>query len=396
MISGFWQKLGFWPYSLIKEWKSKNNWIWFHAVSVGEFNVVYPLIVEILNKKPMYPVMVSCTTNAGYKIAKERTKSKNVLVFYFPFDLPNIVGALLNHAKVKLLIIAETEIWPITLSTCKSKNIPVLLVNAKISDKSFKNYLFLKFYFKKIINLFTEVIAQSENDGDKFIKLGLNNKKLKILGNLKYFIQTNLEYEYNNKHTILDTDKTINIIFASTHPGEEEIAINVFKELLHNRPNLRLLIAPRHINRTTEIYELIKNNGFNPILRSENKTINSSKDIFLIDTIGELINFYKISKITVLGGTFVKIGGHNILEPISANSYTIIGPYDFKISELSNNFKNRDAIVQVNNIEGLKSKIIEALDNESIIENRIKNGKKIIGENEYIFKQTAEHIFSYI
>lgn len=393
MISGFWQKLGFWPYSLINEWKSKNNWIWFHAVSVGEFNVVYPLIVEVLSKKPMYPIMVSCTTSAGYKIAKERTKDKNVLVFYFPFDLPKVIESLLSYAKVKLLIIAETEIWPITLSTCKSKNIPVLLINARISDRSFKNYLLLKFYFKKIINLFTEVIAQSENDGIKFIKLGLNNKKLKIGGNLKYFIQTNQE---DNNNKITNIDKTINIIFGSTHPGEEEIAINIFKELLVNRPNLRLLIAPRHMNRIKEIYELIKKNGFNPILRSENKKINSSKDILLIDTIGELISFYKISKITILGGTFVKIGGHNILEPISTGSYTIIGPYDFKISELSNNFKNRDAIVQVNNTERLKSTIIEALEDELLVENRIKNGKKIIGENEYIFKQTAEHIFTYI
>lgn len=397
MISGFWQKLGFWSKDIVDTWKNKSNWIWFHAVSVGEFNALFPLIEEVTSKKSNYPIMISCTTNAGYNLAQEKIKNKNILLFYFPFDLPQVINSLLNYADVKLLVIAETEIWPITLATCKRKNIPVILVNARLSDKSFKNYYLLKFYFKNIVNLFTAVLTQSEKDTERFIKLGLDKEKIKTLGNIKFYSSQEENYS-NGKNLIIENGDLSNtkIIFASTHQGEEELAINTFKDLLEEFSNLRLIIAPRHVNRTKDILNLVKNNGFNPILRSKGEKINSLNDIYILDTIGELIYLYKHCKITVLGGTFTKIGGHNILEPIKAGSYTIIGPYDFKINGVSDLFKRKNAIVQVNNSKDLKSKIKEALTNEKLIEKIIQNGKEIINENKNVFKHTAQQVLTYI
>lgn len=400
MISGFRQKLGFWTKEVITTWKSKSNWIWFHAVSVGELIAVLPLVKEVSDKKTVYPIMISCTTNAGYNLAKEKTKNKNILVFYFPFDLPITINSLLNYAKVKLLIIAETEIWPITLSICKRKNIPVILVNARLSDRSFKNYFLLKFYFKNIVNLFTKVLAQSKTDTSKFIKLGIDNNKIETIGNMKFACFSNNGNMALNKewHIDIDNEKisTEKLIFASTHPGEDEIAINTFKDLRKDFPTLRLIIAPRHIDRVDSIATLIKKNGFNPIFRSKTQKINSANDIFLLDTIGELASFYSICKMTILCGSFVKIGGHNILEPIKANSYTIIGPYDFKISDLSNLFKEKEAIIQVNNVLDLKTKIIEGLKNTELIGITIKRGQNIIKENGNILPQITKHIFEYL
>lgn len=398
MFNSFFQKIGFWPKELLLVWKKKSNWIWFHAVSVGEFNAIFPLIEVISKERPNYPIMVSCTTKTGYKLAYEKTKNKEIAVFYFPFDIPSVISSLLNKVTIKLFIIAETEIWPIVLSSCKRKNIPIILINARISDKSFKNYLFLKLYFKRIVNLFTEVLAQSKDDAEKFIKLGLVKEKLKITNNLKFampFKENNLTnatlLEFEGKN-----DSTIKMIFASTHKGEEEIALDTYKNLLKHYPQIRLIIAPRHPERVQKITTLIKKEGFNICRRSLGEKISSEKDIFLIDTIGELPGFYKKANITVMGGTFTNIGGHNILEPIRADSYTIIGPYDHKIRDLTNIFKESNAITQVKSPTELITTIKEALENKDLTNIKIDNGKKIIQQNENIVKQVTQHLLKYL
>lgn len=392
MISELWQKLGFWSKDLINTWKSNKDWLWFHAVSVGELKAVWPLILKVNQNNSHFPIMISCTTKAGYELAKGLVKENKILVFYFPFDFPQTVNSFLNHVKVKLLVIVETEIWPNILKECNKRQIPVILVNARLSDKSFKNYLYFKFYFKNIVNCFNQVLAQSENDANKFLKLGLKSNKVKVLGNIKFSMTSN---GYNSKIQKLN-DET-NIIFASTHKGEEEIAVKTYKELLREFCNIRLIIAPRHINRISEISDIIKKHNFLPKLKTQgNLKLNSINEILLIDTIGELQEIYKISDITILGGTFSSIGGHNILEPIWYNSYTIIGPNDFKILELSTIFKKENAIVQVNNSKELTVKIKEALLNKCLRDETVKKGIKIIKANAEVLERTYECILSYL
>ena len=395
MIAGFWEKLGFWSKDLIIKWKSKSNWIWFHAVSVGELNAIWPLILEINKYKAEHPIMISCTTYAGYNLAKELNSNHNFLIFYFPFDIPAIIKSLLRHAKVKLLIITETEIWPSILKACNIQDIPVLLVNARLSDKSFENYRFFKFYFSGVINLFTKIISQSESDTNKFIELGLKSEKIKTLGNLKFAKNNRIETN-NGKETIFDNKNTIKIIFASTHSGEEEIAINLFTKLLNEFKNIRLIIAPRHINRVNEIIKVIKKYGYSHVLKTDTTHIDSPSEIFILNTIGELQHFYKYSDITVLGGTFAQIGGHNILEPIRAKSYLIIGPNDYKIRELTRIFKKQNAIVQVTNENELYIKTKEAILNKDLRKDTIERGIKIIKENENILEETTKYILEYI
>lgn len=396
MISGFWQKLGFWSKDLINNWTSKKDWLWFHAVSVGELKAIWPLILEIKKTKNSYPIMISTTTRAGYKLANELTANKDILVFYFPFDLSYIVKSLLNYAKIKILIIAETEIWPTLLSECHKHKIPTVLVNARLSDKSFKNYKAFKFYFKNIVNLFTKILAQSDTDAKKYLDLGAKPAIVETIGNLKF-----AGFNYNNgnsknKATKIDDSNTTKIIFASTHKGEEKLAIEVYKDLIKEFDNLRLIIAPRHIERIEEIKNLINKEGFSPIFKTSNQLLSSNKDIFVLDTIGELISFYKIADITVLCGTFADIGGHNILEPIKSGSFTIIGPHDYKIKEISSIFKNEYALVQVQNKEELIKEITEVLKNKNLINTYIQKGIKIIDKNENIIGKVTNRILSYI
>lgn len=392
MTSGLWQKLGFYPKDLINTWKSKSDWVWFHAVSVGELKAVWLLILKVNQEKPGIPIMISCTTKAGYKLASELSKKYNFLVFYFPFDFPYTVKKLFNYIKLKLFIIVETEIWPNILKEATKREIPILLVNARLSDKSFKNYLFFKFYFKYIVNYFNEVLAQSERDAEKFIKLGLEKNKITVLGNIKFASALN---GTNNKRYKSD-DKTT-IVFASTHNNEEELAIKTYKELLKNFSNIKLIIAPRHIERVFKILNLIKKYNFTPLLKSKDGLATKSiNEVLVIDTIGELQEIFKISDITVIGGTFVRVGGHNILEPISSKSYTIIGPNDYKILELSNVFKKEKALVQVTDTSQLITKIKEAISNKSLREETINRGIKIINENAEVLERTYKHILAYL
>lgn len=392
MIVGLKEKLGFWPPDLIKTWESKNNWIWFHAVSVGEINAVIPLILKIKEEKQNYPIMLSTTTKAGYELAQRISKEKGFLAFFFPFDFPHIVKKLLDHAKIKLFIIVETEIWPNLLCECKKRGIPTLLVNGRLSDKSFRNYHFLRFYFNKVVNLFTEVLSQSETDTNKFKAIGLDYKKIKTLGNLKFVISSDIKLL-----TRTPTDNNeMKIIFASTHRGEDEIAIETYKALKLESKNIKLVIAPRHVDRTDEIKELVRKESLIPILRTEDKDWKNTDEVLILNTIGELQDFYKDCQITVLCGTFAKIGGHNILEPIRANSYTIIGPNDFKIKALSMPFKERDALVQVKDKEELLEKLKEAITNKSLREKKIENGIRLIQENQNVLNDTKDRLLSYL
>lgn len=391
MIVGLKEKLGFWPPDLIKTWQSKNDWVWFHAVSVGEINAVIPLILKIKEEKN-YPIMLSTTTKAGYELAQRISKEKGFLAFFFPFDFPNIVKRLLDHAKIKLFIIVETEIWPNLLSECKKRKIPTLLVNGRLSDKSFRNYHFLRFYFNGVVNLFTEVLSQSETDTNKFKAIGLDSKKIKTLGNLKFVTLNNEKNTAPNKAI----KNELKIIFASTHRGEDEIAIETYKALKSEFKNMKLVIAPRHVDRTDEIKELIKKEGLTPVLRTENKNWEDTNEVLILNTIGELQDFYRDCQITVLCGTFAKIGGHNILEPIRANSYTIIGPNDYKIKALSAPFKERDAIVQVKDKEDLLEKLKEAITNKDLREKKIQNGIRLIQENQNVLNDTKDRLLSYL
>ncbi len=397
MVSGLLNKLGFWDKDIKKKWKLHKDWVWFHAVSVGELNAISPLIENVRLLNPNLSVMISCTTEAGYSLAKNKTQNTDISVIYFPFDIPLILNNLFNIINLKLVIIAETEIWPNLLHLCQKKNVPVILVNARLSDKSFRNYYLLKFYFKNVVNLYSKILTQSEEDTNKFIKLGAIKERTKTLGNIK-FGSINITNANEALDNIFNNNKLnpIYITFASTHPGEEEIAIVIYKALRSQFPDLRLCIAPRHVNRTREICNLIEKHNLNPVCRTKNITRFSNNDIFILDTIGELKGLYKHSKVTILGGTFVKVGGHNILEPISESSYTIIGPYDYKIKDLSKKFKDTGALVQVKDTSELISRIKVALCNNELRQEAINKGLKLIKENGNILGNIVNEIREFL
>lgn len=387
MIAGLKEKFGFWDQDTVSKFKSSNDCLWFHGVSVGELNAIWPLVCEI-HKKVQNPIVISTTTKAGHKHAKNLIGKQSFTLIFFPFDFLNIIRKIFSYTKIKAIIIAESEIWPNLINMAHKKNIKIIAVNAKISDRSFKNYKLLRIIFNRVFAKYDLILTQSETDKVKFLALNAHKERVKNIGNIK-FAEQSISQSLNFS---IDKGNNIFITFASTHPGEEELALRVFKEIIKSYKNIRLIIAPRHIERRQDVYNIVLNTKFNPILRSTNTQIKNQQDIFILDSIGELTSLYKVSDITVLCGSFVPIGGHNILEPIRAGSYTIIGPYDFKTKELTKPFIESNAITQVQDENDLLKEINKVINNERLKDIKIAKGKEILNKNANILEQYTNEI----
>jgi len=309
------------PYQLLKRPKNiRNKWlkerlgfvklkydnkkrVWLHAVSVGEAMAAKPLINML---KEEYNIIVTTVTDTGQKVMKDFINHEKV--FYAPFDLSFSIKRFFNSIKPEFIIIMETELWPNTFFIAKQKKIPIILVNGRMSESSFKGYKKFRFFMKYILSMGELYCMQTEKDAERFINIGAPRKKVKITGNLK------LDIKPFNKDIPkwLELLRKPVIVAGSTHEGEEELILDTFKKLKAIFKELTLVLAPRHPERFSEVEKLIRKTGINYIKRSEIKDM--SADIILLDTIGELRTIYSIADVCIIGGSFVHKGGHNLFE----------------------------------------------------------------------------------
>lgn len=298
--------------------------IWIHAVSVGEVSAVSRLIKELSSK---YEIILSTITDTGQKIANERFKNCNVKVIYMPFDIPFAINKALKHFKPLAVILTETELWP-NLIRIASKKMPVILVNGRMSDKSFNGYSRIKFFIKPLLERLSLLCVQEEQYRDKFLHLGAEKQKIQVTGNMKFDIELKeIHYPWENSIT-----RPV-ILAGSTHEPEEEIILDAFLKL---NINGTLMIAPRHPERFEEVENLIKRKiadsnreiSFSKI--TEIPSLHSSQSltsIVLVDQIGILGSLYRICDIAIIGGSFIPHGGQNPLEPAYWRKPIISGPY---------------------------------------------------------------------
>lgn len=400
---GFLLRLGFLPRDL-----TLNRPIWLHAVSVGEAMAVRGLVEELRNIYPDKRFVISTVTPTGNKIAKSMA-SENDCVTYLPLDFSFIVKAVIDKINPGLFIIAETEIWPNLLSYLYKKNIPIFVVNGRISDRSFGGYLAIKFLVRPILNKITLFCVQTQRDAERLIRLGVSGDKIRVTGNMKFDIKDYPDFkktclpeqardytDYRLKLGLSSEEKLF--IAASTHSGEEEIILGTYKELLNEFPFLRLLIAPRHPERTLQIIKLIKKFDFESmrisILDRQTGKPENPQTIFILDTVGQLMSFYAISDIVFVGGSLVKKGGHNILEPASLGKPIIFGHYMFNFRDIADSFLNHNACILVSNKAELKQSIKELLNSPYKMEELGKKAKDLIVENQGATRRNLELIKS--
>ena len=354
--------------------KSKKT-IMIHGVSVGEIVSLEKLIRKVKEEFPNHNLVITTGTKTGQETAIKKMGDVADFITYFPLDIKFFVEKFLDKINPDVILIAETEIWPIFIYNAKKRNIKTYIINGRMSDESFKMYKILKPFFKNVLPLYSGIFVQSEIDKARLNEAGANINQLDVMKNLKFDVNK-FDVDIN-----LNTNNSKVLIAGSTHKGEDEIVLRVYKKLKELIPNLKLLLAPRHITRTPDVQNLIKTFNFSYNLYSETKKFNDNSDILLLDVMGELAKLYAKIDVAFIGGSFNNTGGHNPLEAIIFDKPTISGPSIKNFRDIYSILKMNNAAFVVNNEEEFFEIAKKLLLDESYY-NEIKNNANKAFKNQ--------------
>ena len=325
--------------------------IWLHCVSVGETQAARPLVGGIRERFPDHLLAVSTITSTGQNLAREVFKNQDAKVFYFPFDWPWTVRRALRIVKPSAVLIMETELWPVFLRECRAQQIPVAIVNGRLSEQSFRRYRFIKGFISRVLQCLELAIMQTGADADRIRRLGLDANKISISGNLKFDAGTMPVTETLTEELQLrfNVDGSPLILAASTHGPEERIILEAFQQIRsESATRLRLMIAPRHPERFAEVARLIRTSGLQWTSRTAPPAPGDGQcDVILLDTIGELRAVYALASIVLVGGSIAKTGGHNILEPAAVGACIVTGAHTHNFEVIVDTFAKAGAIIQL-------------------------------------------------
>lgn len=353
--------------------------IWVHAVSLGEVIAVTPLIDLFLKKQ--YSILITTMTPTGSARVNDYFKDK-VIHQYIPYDLPWITTKFLKNYRPRVGLIMETELWPNLISSAKKLNIPLFLINGRLSQKSYAKYRFIKWFIKPVINQFTHILVQTTEDKERFLKLGADEKKIQVLGNIKF----DLNLEKLSINVLMDLkikwgrSRTV-VMLASTHDDEESQILQNISTLQQAIPDLLLLIAPRHQERFEKIWQLSQKMGYKTGRRTQNETISSATEVVILDSFGELISAYNCSDYTFVGGSLVSIGGHNVLEPIAVGIPVFSGKFTHNFKEICDILVQHQALQLVDSGELLIDAIISLHKNPEHKALQVQRAKDIVMKN---------------
>ena len=365
-------------FSINKKDRGKGKLIWFHCSSVGEFLSVIPLILELEKMKNIKKILVTTSTLSSSKIF-EKYKFKKTSHQFYPLDNIYIIKNFLNHWKPSSAIFAESEIWPTMISELKRREIKIVLINARMSEKSFNRWFALKYFGKDILLKFSYIFPQNKETFLYFKKLGV--KKLKFLGNLKFTSFDNDEIKEVNKQQF--KNRRI-LCSASTHKNEEEIFANLHIKYKKKIPNLITIIIPRHIERTSEISRMLEKKNLKFVRHTEKKSNLKDCDVYIVDSYGISKSFYKISDIVFLGGSLVSRGGQNPLEALRFGCNIIHGNYTFNFKDVYKMLEKERLSLKVSGSKDLEKKAFLLFNkkNNSVKIKKLKSiGNTILNKN---------------
>lgn len=361
----FWQRLG----QDIRHLPS--NALWIHCASVGEVMTILPLLDEILNRHPEQKIIITTNTVTGARIVRQQT-SDNVSHAYLPFDWSGSVQRFLKKLRPSHLLVTETEIWPNLFYYCKQYNCPVSIINARLSIKTTSARSWVKNILKLALNHVDSVYARSELDQAAYLSLGTDKKKLQITGNLKYS-QTTLARTQDTREINRNY-----VLVASTHDDEE---IQIARRWLELGREELLFIAPRHPERSQGIIRQLKTLEPVPAIsvHSNGDTIDTGTDIYILDTVGELIHYFAGAKLVIMGGSFTNTGGHNILEPARYGCPILCGPHMENFHDELTLFLKHSALVQIKAYDELDQTLQHLLTDHDRLE-QLKNNAKVVSK----------------
>lgn len=325
--------------------------VWIHCVSVGETQAARPLVQNIRERFPETLIAISTITVTGQNLAREVFKNDAASVFYFPFDWRWVVRKSLRAIRPDTVIVMETELWPGFLRECKRQQIPVALVNGRLSEQSFRRYRLIKGFMTRVLESLNVAVMQTEADARRLRGLGMDTDKIVISGSLKFDAGNlpgtdSLTAEFRERFELHERPL---ILAASTHAPEEHIVLDAFKQIVaKSATKPRLMIAPRHPERFAEVAAALDASGFRWVRRSAAQTPEDARSqVILLDSIGELRSVYALAPIVFVGGSIARTGGHNIIEPAAAGAAVITGAHTHNFQLIVETFLKADAIVQL-------------------------------------------------
>lgn len=357
------------------------NCIWVHAVSVGEVQAAAPLIRALQAQFPNQVLLVTTVTPTGAERV-EALFGNSVMHSYIPFEFPNAIASFFNSIKPRVAMIMETEIWPNLYRGCGTREVPLILVSARISPKSIPGYRKLLPLIRETLSHGIIIAAQSQADADRFLELGASPERTWVTGNIKFDVEPDPD---NAAKGVVLRDRLFGErpiwIAASTHEGEEEQVLLAHRQLLQRLPNLLLILVPRHPERFPGVRGLIEKHGFEVVSRTENQACDSTTEVFLGDTMGELTLLYAASDVAFVGGSLVQVGGHNLLEPAVLALPIVTGPHVFNAIDVADKFVDLGACRVVANGDELVDTVADLITDRDTAAILGKNGLKVIEQN---------------
>ena len=373
--------------------KLNSGSIWIHAVSVGEVQASIPLVNELKQHYPYKEIIITTVTPTGSKQVKNIFKDA-VKTSYIPFETNFAIKNFFNSIKPSVALIMETEIWPNLYKECGSRGIPLILVSARISEKSLINYKRFLPLFRDTLSHGILIAAQSQIDADRFLALGASKDRTWIMGNIKFDFK--LPEEILTKAKIYRSKifpRRHIWIAASTHEHEEEIILEAHKNISKKIENLLLILVPRHPERFAKITQILKEDNWIYSKKSDDQDIPESCEVLLIDTIGELLFFYACSDVAFVGGSLLPVGGHNLLEPAAIGLPIITGAHTFNQKEMTDRLAQVNALRIAHNANSLSSDVIFFLTNTEESKNAGQRGKLIVESNKGAIKSLMKRLY---
>lgn len=334
--------------------------IWVHAVSVGEVEACRPLVKGLETHYPDHDLLITTMTPTGSARVKALFDDQ-VLHCYLPYDLPFAVKRFLKRYQPVMGILMETELWPNLIAHCSQQKIPLVMANARLSERSAKGYARISQLTREMFTGITLIATQTQTDRQRFRELGMPADRVHAVGNLKFELSLPASLSEQAEATRAMWGNRPVWIAASTHEGEEELILNATRRIRSTVPDVLLILVPRHPERFDRVAALSRRSGFRTVRRSEGKPCNSAVEVLVVDSMGELPVFYGCSDVALIGGSLIPHGGHNLLEPAALGRAVITGPHYFNFAEVTQQFIAHGAAVEVPDQTALADKVIELL-----------------------------------
>jgi 3-deoxy-D-manno-octulosonic-acid transferase len=370
--------------------------IWFHAVSVGEAEALFPLIRRLQQQFPQARLLITTTTPTGSARVRA-VLGRTVEHVYLPYDTPDAVKRFMQCFKPVLAVIMETEIWPNLFAYCGDNNIHLYVINARLSEKSARGYQKLPSLIHPVLANVKKIAAQTQEDAERFIAIGAKPGRVVTVGNIKFDLEIpehNIDEGKRLKSAVFK-DRFV-WIAASTHKGEEQIFLDVYKQLKSKIPELLLLIVPRHPERFAEVSTLCIQNTLVVVTRTSKQPCNLDSDVYLADTMGELKMLYAAADVAFVGGSMVSVGGHNLLEASAIGVPVLFGPYMANFKDIAQKVLAHKAAIQCQDKAAIAQAIRSVHSDIAYRNLLIDNGKSFVQMNrgaiDKLYEMLAEQI----